>query len=209
MDPPGSHRARAKPAARRTDGHHATGRHLPTRTRHSGEPTYSFVRLEVDLGHEVIARPSLPFLGEIRAFLKERELEEEESLLDLEAALLHALQALGFSHVDHWEVDPGGWLPLPEAVHPGLIEPVGHLLKALASDRWQEIARAHGFSVRLSGDGERRVDAVLRRRHREREHSLSLDLRGRWPSYDVHRAVNALRERLPVLRAQVTASTIA
>lgn len=162
--------------------------------------------MEIDLGHEVIAPHRLPFVAEIRALLRDREIEEEESLLDLAAAMLHSFQACGFSRVDHWEIDPGGWLPLPEAVHPGLVEPVDHLLKALSSERWRELAGANAISVRLSGDSDRRIDAVLRRRHREREHSLSLDLWGRLPSYEVHRTVNAVRENLQVLRAQVTES---
>lgn len=207
MDPPERHRSRSKSPTRTSGDHHATGRGVPPRTRHRGASTYTHIRLEIDLGHEVIAPAGLPFLGEIRALLRDRKVQEEGSLLDLEGALLHALQSCGFSRVDHWEVEPGGWLPLPESVHPGIVEPVGHLLKALESDRWQELSDAHAFSVRLSGDGDRRVDAVLRRLHREREHSLSVDLWGRMAAYDVHRTVNALRERLTVLRAQVTEST--
>jgi hypothetical protein len=205
----GRHRGRAKPHPRRSGEHRPAGRQAPPRTRHAGQATYAHVRVEIDLGHEVLAPARLPFVSEIRAILKERNVEEEESLLDLGAALLHSLQACGYSRVDHWEVDPGGWLPLPEAVHPGLVEPVGHLVRALASERWQELATAHALSVRLSGDGDRRVDAVLRRRHREREHSLTLDLWGRMQSYDVHRTVNALREHLSVIRAQVTDSAAA
>jgi len=191
----------------RASGHRPSVRQVPPRTRHQRNQTYAHVRVEIDLAGEVIAPSRLPFLGELRGLLHDRRVEDEESLLDLVAAMLHGLKGCGFTRVDHWEVDPGGWLPLPEAVHPGIVEPVGHLLNALKSDRWQELATAHGFSVRLSGEGDRRVDAVLRRHHREREHSLSLDLWGRVPSYEVHRAVNALREHLGVLRAQVTEST--
>jgi hypothetical protein len=200
------HRARVNPSAHAPAGHRPSGRHALPRTRHAGQSTYSHLRIEIDLGRELLAPGRLPFLTELRSLLREREVEDEESLLQLAAALLHALQGCGFSRVDHWEIDPGGWLPLPEEVHPGLTEPVGHLLKALSSERWQELATAYAFSVRLSGTGERRVDAVLRRLHREREHSLSIDLWGHVPSFEVHRLVNAVREHLPVLRAQVTES---
>jgi len=202
------HRGRGKGTAHGPAEHRAP-RHAPPRTHHAGHSTYSHIRVEIDLGREMVAPGRLPFLTELTSLLREREVEESESLLELEAAVLHALHGCGFSRVDHWEVDPGGWLPLPEAVHPGLIEPVGHLLKALASDRWQDLAGAYAFSVRLSGDGDRRADAVLRRRHREREHSLSLELWGHVASFEVHRIVNALRDHLPVLRAQVTESTAA
>jgi len=201
------HRGRSKGAPGRGDGHRPSGRSVPPRTHHQGQQTFSHVRIEIDLGGEVIAPNRLPFVAEIRSLLRARRIEEEESLLDLAAAMLHGLQGCGFSHVDHWEVDPGGWLPLPEPGHPGLVEPVGHLLKALESDRWQELATAHAFSVRLSGDGDRRADAVLRRHHREREHTLTLELWGRMPTYEVHRTVNAIREQLPIVRAHVTEST--
>lgn len=207
MGAPDAHRAGRKPTARGAAEHRASARSYAPRTRHPREPTYARVRLEVDLGHEVITPAGIPFLGEIRAFLRERKIAEEGNLLHLEAALLHALEACGFDRVDHWEIYPGGWLPLPEAVHPGLVEPVEHLVRALASDRWQEIAGAVSFSVRLSADTDRRVDAVLRRVHRERQHSLSLELYGRLAPHDVHRTVHALQERLPVLRAQVTSTT--
>ncbi|HUJ78218.1 MAG TPA: hypothetical protein VLX64_04335 [Thermoplasmata archaeon] len=203
------HVGRRRSGPRSATGHRATGRTPHPRTRHQGEATYSHLRVEIDLAHEVLAPNGLEFLGEIRAFLRDRNVEESESLLDLAAAMLHALKECGFSRVDHWEVEPGGWLPLPEAVHPGIEEPVGHLLKALASDRWQELATATAFSVRLSGTGDQRADAILRRRHREREHSLTLELRGHIPSYDAHRIVHTLRARLAVLRSQVTESTAA
>ncbi|HTP54008.1 MAG TPA: hypothetical protein VML94_03460 [Thermoplasmata archaeon] len=196
-----------KTASRRSTGHRPSGRHAPPRTRHQREQTYSHVRVEIDLGHEVIAPHRFPFVTEIRSLLRDRRFEEEASLLDLSAALLHSLQGCGYTRVDHWEVDPGGWLPLPEAIHPGLVEPVGHLLKALESDRWQDLATARAFLVRLSADGDRRADAVLRRLHREREHSLTLELWGPMQTYDVHRVVNSLREQLTVLRAQVTETT--
>jgi hypothetical protein len=145
----------------------------------------------------------------MEALLREREVVEVGDLLLLTARLLHSLSADGFSRVDHWEVEPGGWLPLPEPVHERIVEPVGHLLRALKSGAWERIADARAFSMRLSGRGDLRADATVRRLHRERTSSISLDLWGRLTSRDVRDVVGSLRERLPVLRSRVTAYSYA
>lgn len=169
--------------------------------------SYSHLRIEIDLKHELPVASQLPFVREIASLLRERRVEERESLLDLAAALLHALEENGFTRVDHWEIDPGGWLPLPEETHPGLTEPVAHLLRALRSDRWEELARASGFLARLSGPKDRRADIVLRRFHRERDHTLSIDLWGHYTVHDAHQLIQALRERLSVLRVHIMDAT--
>ncbi len=172
--------------------------------RSASQRPYSHVHLEVDLRHESWEPTRLPWLGRLEGLLREREVVESADLLRLTAAALHAATSLGFSRVDHWEVEPGGWLPLPEPTHRGSIEPTGHLLRALADDRWREVGSARSFALRLSGTGPNRLDLVLRRVHRERRHALSVDLRGRATKPDLHRLAAALRERLPVLRIQVT-----
>lgn len=164
---------------------------------------FESVRLEFDLRHETLAGSRIPLLGQIEALLREREVEEHDSLLVLSAGMLHALSTLGYRRVDHWEVAPGGWLPLPEKTHPGLIEPVGHLIQALGSDRWSALAKARQFSVRLSSGDGRRADAILRRIHREQDHTLTLELWGTVSAREVHRTVDAVRERLSVVRARV------
>lgn len=161
------------------------------------------VRLEVDLRHERLSHPDGGILGKIEALLREQNIEEQESLIGSTAELLHALSSVGYSRVDHWEVDPGGWLPLPEETHPGIIEPVGHLLRALSSDSWRPLATARRFSVRLSAGDGRRADVVVRRVHRERDHSVSLELWGHSGKPELRRLVRALEERLSVLRVQV------
>jgi hypothetical protein len=171
--------------------------------RKSGGSAFSFVRIEVDLRHERLASPSIPIFQQLEALVREQRVVEAEDLLRSTALLLHALSARGFRTVYHWEVRPGGWLPLPEPTHPGKVEPVGHLLKALESDQWRAVATAREFAVRLAG-GSTRVDATVRRVHRERGHSISLELRGRLTQRDLHAMVDGLRDRLPVLRARVS-----
>jgi len=168
---------------------------------------FAHVHLEVDLQPEVVREPGLPVFRQMEALLREREVVEVEDVLRLTAELLHAFSALGYNRVDHWEADPGGWLPLPELAHARRTEPVGHLLRALASDAWRRIATARGFSLRLSGPSMVRVDATIRRVHRERHHSITIDLWGKVTRTDVKDLFDALRSRLPVLRARVTAFT--
>ncbi len=170
---------------------------------------YRHVHVEVDLRRERFRKTRFAWLDELETLARQREVEEVSDLLELSAGLLHALVSVGFSRVDHWEVEPGGWLPLPEPGHPGRDEPVGHLLRALSSDDWKRLASARSFSVRLSGAGPNRVDAVVRRVHRERSHALSLDVSGTVTSSALTDLTGAVRRRLPVLRTQVTSYTSA
>jgi hypothetical protein len=58
--------------------------------------------------------------------------------------------------------------------------------------------------VRVSGHPKIRADLVVRRVHRERGHSITIDLRGWIAERELSGLVRALRERLPVLRSAVT-----
>jgi hypothetical protein len=178
-------------------GTSASGRRRPPRM-------FAHVRLDLDLHHELLREPAIPVLRQFERLLRERSVEEQGDLMRLSAGALHAFSALGFSRVDHWEVDPGGWLPLPEPTHSSLVEPVGHLRRALQSVEWRRLSSARGFSVRLSGHPKMRADLVVRRIHRERGHSVTVDLRGSIAERELMGLVRGLRERLPVLRAMVT-----
>jgi len=166
------------------------------------------VRLEVDLVHEAFRRPGLPFVQRLESIFREREVVEVEGLLRLTAAVLHALSARGFSRVDHWEVRPGGWLPLPEPAHAQLTEPVGHLLNALQSPAWKRVASARAFALRLSGAGELRADVMVRRVHRERGHAITLELFGPLSGRELDAITRELREDLTVARIQRVPSSL-
>ncbi len=165
---------------------------------------FGHVRLEIDLRHEQFREPDIPVLRQFEALLRERAVVEQGDLLRLSAGALHAFSERGFSRVDHWEIVPGGWLPLPEPTHTSLAEPVSHLLRALKSAQWNRLAEARQFSVRLSGHPKIRADLVVRRVHRERGHSLTVDLRGWIVERELDGLVRGIRERLPVLRSAVT-----
>jgi hypothetical protein len=162
------------------------------------------VRLEVDLRHEAYSEPGIPVLREFERLLRERSVVERGDLLRMSAATLHAFSSRGFSRVDHWEVVPGGWLPLPEPTHVRLAEPVGHLVRALRSAQWRRLATAREFSVRLSGHSKIRADLVVRRVHRERGHSVTIDLRGWIAPRELEALTRAIREQLPVLRTTLS-----
>jgi len=161
------------------------------------------VRVELDLPHELLRPSAVPVLRQIEALLREQEVEEAGSVLVRAAELLDELAGLGLRRVDHWEVEPGGWLPLPEPTHAGRVEPVEHLLRALRSPAWRFLAESRAFSVRLSSDDGRRADAVVLHRHREREHSITVDLWGPPSPADLRNAVGRLRRRFSPLRIRL------
>lgn len=172
-------------------------------------PRLGYVRLDIDLVHEAFRRRGLPFLHRLEAIFREREVVEVEGLLRLVARMLRALAARGFSRVDHWEVRPGGWLPLPEPAHERLIEPVGHLLNALRSDAWRRVAGARAFSVRLSGAGDVRADLTVRRVHRERGHAATLELFGPVSQHDLEALERSLRAGVSIARLRRTRTSVA
>lgn len=161
------------------------------------------VRLELDLPHELLLPSPIPLLGTLTRFLREQEVEEEGSLLVRVGELLHELGEDGFSRVDHWQVEPGGWLPLPEATHESHVEPLGHLARALRDPAWTSLGSARGFAFRLSGPHDRRVDAEVLHRHRERQHSITLVLWGPPTTPDLRRLVRRLRSRFAPLKIRL------
>jgi hypothetical protein len=160
-------------------------------------------RLDFDLHHEVVAEGRFPLLGSIEGIFHERAVEERARLPALAEGLLRALHDVGYRRADRWELDPGGWIPLPEEAHRGSVEPIAHLLRALASESWGSIAEARGLTVLVSSADGRSATAVLRRFHRERDHTLSIEVEGS-SRRECGRLVEAVRDRLPVLRARVS-----
>ncbi|HTT16103.1 MAG TPA: hypothetical protein VMH49_01925 [Thermoplasmata archaeon] len=160
-------------------------------------------RLELDLPHELLRPSTVPLVREVERWLHEQQIEEQGSLLVRAAELLQELGAEGYDHVDHWEIDPVGWLPLPEATHEGRLEPVGHLIRALRHPAWGAFARARSFSVRLSASDGRRIDARILRVHREREHSICVDVWGPPATPELRRIAARLRSRFAPLRMRL------
>jgi len=166
------------------------------------ERSGSYRRLQFDLVHEAYARSGSVVLHRLEALFREREVVEVEGLIRLTVSALRALASLGFHRVDHWEVRPGGWLPLPEPTHTALAEPVNHLLTALESPEWARVADARSFAVRLSGSGRTRIDLVVRRVHRETSHAITVEVRGASSSGELRRIESALRSNLVVARVR-------
>ena len=132
--------------------------------RHRRRP-YTHVHLEIDLRPEALAPGTSAFVRRIERALREREVEESTDLLKLTAAVLHALSAVGFLRVFHWEVEPGGWLPLPDVGRARNETPLGQFLRALDSPSWQAAARARSLSLRLGARGDLHADAAVRLAH--------------------------------------------
>jgi hypothetical protein len=177
----------------------------PRANRRRRDRPYTHVHLEVDLTAEPPNPGGVPLLEKLAGLLRERKVVEHGTLILMAAATLHALAARQFRRVDHWEVSPGGWLPPPLARKGrDAPEPVGDLVATLESGAWALVGNARSFSARLSDFSGARVDVTVRRVHRERRHTLTLDLWGRWTKEAVEGLVSSLAERLPVVRSTMT-----
>jgi hypothetical protein len=177
----------------------------PRSNRRTRNRPYSHAHLEIDLAAVPNPTKGTPLLERLETLLSEKEIVETADLLRLTAETLHAFAASRFRWIDHWEVHPGGWLPLPErSTLREPEEPVGELLKAIESGRWAPVAEARTFSVRLSDRRGNRADVVVRRVHRQRRHALSIDLWGSWTKATVDAVTGSLSSRLPVSRSTLT-----
>ncbi len=176
----------------------------PSGPRRSKNRPYRHVHFGVDLDTGVIAPAPVPVLRQFESFLREQEVKEGDNLWSLSAATLHAFSGAGFQTVEAWETDPGGTLPLPGRHRGRRPEPVGHLLRALEDGQWKDRAGARSFTARLSDHGGCVADVTVRRVHRQRRHSIGVDLNGEFMPAKLKRLIGALRERLPVRRTEVT-----
>jgi hypothetical protein len=177
----------------------------PRSNRRRRNRSYAHVHLELDLAPETPNSAGVPALERLSAFLTDKKIVEQGTLIMMAAATLHAFAARRFRRVDHWEVSPGGWLPPPPpGTDPNASEPVGDLLATLESGAWSVVGSARSFSARLSDQAGARIDVTIRRVHSERRHALSIDLWGLWTRADVQDLQGSISNRLPVVRSKVT-----
>lgn len=161
--------------------------------------------LEVDLVPAIERSVSVPILHQIEIALREAQIVEEGDLLSISAGALHAFSSVGFRRVDHWEVRPGGWLPLRGGPKGPQVRPVAQFLAAMQFDQWNRVRGARELAIRLSGPRGLRAELIVRRIHRERHHTLSIDVTGLFRAPELESLSAALRRHLPVLRSVVTA----
>jgi hypothetical protein len=177
----------------------------PRELRRRKNRPYQHVRYVFDLATQPGQPIDHPTAEALRRVVDRKQLEAGSDMVHLAAAALHAMSARQFRWIDHWEVRPGGWLPLPDRKNrTGDEEPIGNLVDALESDAWAPAARARSFSVRLTDHAGDRADIVLRRVPRLGRHSITLDLWGHWTRESAGEVVASLSSRLPVRSSKMT-----
>ena len=180
----------------------------PRTLRRRRQRPYTHAHLEVDL-RGTVDGPSTGVLRRLERALAEREIVDGRNLLSLTGIALHAFSSVGFVRIYHWEAQPGGWLPLPGGAPNATEEPLGVFLKALGNDAWGSVTDARAIAMRLGAKGNLHADVVLRHRHRERRHSITIDLYGLFAEATVRDLVGAIHERLPMRGAKVTKASYA
>ncbi len=170
---------------------------------------YAHVHLEIDLRSAVVQDSGRTGVRRVEALLRERPVVETSDLRPTVARLLHGLASSGFSRVDRWTVEPGGEQAVPGAIDDPSQAPIGAVRRAVEGAAGESVRSARRLRLELEGSGGNRAEVVVRRLHRERRHTLSLDLRGQWAHAAVKDVVSALRERLPVARSEVTSFSYA
>jgi len=175
----------------------------PRELRRRKARPYSHVRYEIDLNSDPAQQVKHPWMEELKEVIERKKLEEGGDLVHLTAATLHGMAARRFKWIDHWEVHPGGWLPLSSHKDEGE-EAIGPLLSALESDQCPPVDKAKEFSVRLSDHAGDRADVTVRRPPHVGHHSITLDLWGKWTGESAEDVVGSLGSRLPVRSATMT-----
>jgi hypothetical protein len=177
----------------------------PRSARRQKNRPYAHLHLEVQLKSDQVDPSPVPAQQRLETLLGVGKIVEVAGLLRMAGGTLHALSARGFRRVDHWEVSPGGWLPVPpRSPRPGKEETVGHLVKILEGENATAVAKARSFSVRLSDFHGNHVDVVVLRVHRQSHPAISLDFRGYYTRNELEALKGALSDRLPVLHTAIT-----
>ncbi len=160
-------------------------------------------RVEVDLHHERLVTGPVGFVNALEGLVRERPVEEQLGLVELAVGLLHALSDAGYTRAERWTIDPVGWVALPEAPHRGSEEPLAHLVRAFVEGGWKRFDPSEGFHVTALAPDGRLASAALRRFHRERGHTVTIELPGRRATHqEGEELVKAVRSRLPVVRVR-------
>lgn len=175
----------------------------PRASRRSRNRPYNHAHLEIDIAPGDVRQGDAPHLQQVEQALSHDQLAETSDLVILTAGVLHAFSARRFRQIDHWEVSPGGWLPLPAAKsRRGSEEPVGEFLKTLEAGSSSPVSKARTFSARLSDGQGHCIDVAVRRA--QRGHAISLDLRGVWTRDTIRELVGSIAQRVPVSLSTLT-----
>ncbi|MEM0129433.1 MAG: hypothetical protein QXG65_04660 [Thermoplasmata archaeon] len=178
--------------------------------RHRQRP-YAHVRIEIDLAPPE-ASTEAGLLARLARSVGSRGPRASRALLTTGGLLLHAFASDGFVRVLHWEVAPGGWLPVAGSAPPdgGEAEPLGRFERALAdAGGAAAAARARRLAFRLGATDGRHADVVVRPRSTAFHHAATIDLVGRFPESSVSDLVGAIHRRIPLSRARVTQAAYA
>jgi hypothetical protein len=173
----------------------------PRANRRARSRPYSHAREIVDL-QPISAAPRGSAVKRLEAIFR-RHPSGTPDLLALAAATLHAFSSRGFRWIDHWEVAPHGWLPLPGEGDRKSRESLGQLLTLLRDGGTTRFEGATSFAARLSDTGGGRADIVLRSRRRSGRNALTMDLYGTWSQSDLAALHSALAGRLPVEKVRL------
>lgn len=171
--------------------------HRSHRTR-----AYRAILVEAEVSPHAPATEQETWRHEIEEWLGARKLRSSGELLRSVAGTLHAMASIGLKWVDHWEVTPGGWLPLPRSSRGPQVSS-RDLLDAFEGDQEESLRRARALKLRLSGPTGFRVDAEIHRARLRSGTFIRLGFAGHIPSDQLSHILDALRSRLPVSRTTV------
>jgi len=177
----------------------------PRELRRRKSRPFSHLRYEIDLATDAGNSVKHPWFSELKVVLERKNIDQGDEIVHRAAGVLHGMSARRFKWIDHWEVHPGGWLPLPGRKNRDEgEEPVGTLLAALDRDDCPPVSKAHELSVRLSDHQGDRADVIVRRSPHIGHHAITLDLFGKWTGDTAEDVIGSIHTRLPMAHAELT-----